>query len=226
MQGVESVPEGRYFIEWSRTGDDGVTETGKVPATLDPLVIRTKMDKPGFVRVLAYVVDGKGNAYRKSFRGDPNTPEGKKALNAFERMDKRVFFDGGAGVQIDKLVSYPEPKDFDAFWAKQADRLKLVPIKADRIELPCSNPKARLYAVQIACAGLRPVTGYLSIPKAVEQGATFPCRLETHGARTRSARACPRASSCRPCTSCGRPVPCRRRARRARARSRGGRGRS
>ena len=118
MQGVESVPEGRYFIEWNRTGDDGVTETGKVPATLDPLVIRTKMDKPGFVRVLAYVVDGKGNAYRKSFRGDPNTPEGKKALNAFERMDKRVFFDGGAGVQVDTLQSAPEPKDYDEFWAR------------------------------------------------------------------------------------------------------------
>ena len=119
MQGVESVPEGRYFIEWNRTGDDGVTETGKVPATLDPLVIRTKMDKPGFVRVLAYVVDGKGNAYKKSFRGDPNTPEGKKALNAFERMDKRVFFDGGAGVQVDTLQSAPEPKDYDEFWARR-----------------------------------------------------------------------------------------------------------
>ena len=182
LDGVKKLPEGQWFIQWERFGDDGKKCGERVPAALEkPVVIKTSLDRPGFVRVRAQLVDGKGQVYRKKYTGDTTTPEGKRAQNEFERSDRRIFFDGGAGVQIDKLVSYPEPKDFDAFWAKQADRLKLVPIKADRIELPCSNPKARLYAVQIACAGLRPVTGYLSVPKAVEQGATFPCRLETHG---------------------------------------------
>ncbi len=155
---VQKLPAGSWFIQWNRYGDDGKTFGDKVPADLSkPVVIKTSLDRPGFVRVRAQLVDAQG------------------------RAQKRIFFDGGAGVQIEKLQSHPEPKDFDAFWAKQAERLKLVPIKDERIELPCANPKARLYAVQIACAGLRPVTGYLSIPKAAANGAKFPCRLETHG---------------------------------------------
>ena len=181
LQGAEKVADGEYFVAWNRFGDDGQTTGGKVDVNKLPLVVKTKLDKPGFVRVRAMVVDKKDKVYRKQFVGDTTTPEGKAAMNRFERTDKRVFFDGGAAVQPEKLVSHPEPKDFDAFWAKQAERLKLVPIKADRIELPCANPNARIYAVQVACAGLRPVTGYLSVPKAAEKGAKFPARLETHG---------------------------------------------
>lgn len=182
LEQVQKLPEGKWFIRWTRSGDDGKQAGQTVPVELGkPLVVKTSIDKPGFVRVRAELVNEKGQVYHKKFTGDTTTPEGKAAMNRFERTDKRIFFDGGAGVQIDKLVSHPEPADFDAFWAKQAERLKLVPIKADRIELPCANPNARIYAVQVACAGLRPVTGYLTIPKAAEKGAKFPARLETHG---------------------------------------------
>ena len=182
LEGIKAFPPGEWFVAWDRSGDDGKRDGGKVPASLtEPLVIKTSIDKPGFVRVRAQLVDAKGKVYRKSFTGDPNTPEGKAAMNRFERTDKRIFFDGGAGVQPEKIVPHPEPADFDAFWAKQYARLDLVPIKPELIELPCSNPKARIYAVQVPCAGLRPVTGYLTVPKAVDSGATFPCRLETHG---------------------------------------------
>ena len=182
LEGIKAFPPGEWFISWERSGDDGKRDSGKVPASLtEPLVIKTSLDKPGFVRVRAMLVDGKGNVYRKSFVGNPNTPEGKAAMNRFERTDKRIFFDGGAGVQPEKLQGHAEPADFDAFWAKQYARLDRVPIKPELIELPCGNPKARIYAVQVPCAGLRPVTGYLTVPKAVDAGAKFPCRLETHG---------------------------------------------
>ena len=182
LEGIKAFPPGEWFISWERSGDDGKRNSGKVPASLtEPLVIKTSLDKPGFVRVRAMLVDGKGNVYRKAFTGNPNTPEGKAAMNRFERTDKRIFFDGGAGVQPEKLQGHAEPADFDAFWAKQYARLDLVPIKPELIELPCGNPKARIYAVQVPCAGLRPVTGYLTVPKAVDDGAKFPCRLETHG---------------------------------------------
>ena len=182
LEGIKAFPPGEWFISWERSGDDGKRDSGKVPASLtEPLVIKTSIDKPGFVRVRAMLVDGKGNVYRKAFTGNPNTPEGKAAMNRFERTDKRIFFDGGAGVQPEKLQGHAEPADFDAFWAKQYARLDRVPIKPELIELPCSNPKARIYAVQVPCAGLRPVTGYLTVPKAVDDGAKFPCRLETHG---------------------------------------------
>lgn len=167
---IEKLPPGAWFIRWERFGDDGKKDGGTVPADLSkPLVVTTSLDRPGFVRVRAQLVDGKGQVYRKKYTGDTSTPEGRRAQNEFERRDRRIFFDGGAGAQVGALASHPEPKDFDAFWAKQAERLARVPVKAERIELPCGNKNARLFAVQIACAGLRPVTGYLSVPKAAER---------------------------------------------------------
>ena len=182
FEGVEgAIPEGEYFLDWKRSGDDGLVETGKLAVTGAPFTYETKIDRPGFVRIQATVVDKDGKRYVKKFTGDATTPEGKAAMNRFERQNKAVFFDGGAGADIETLRTEPEPKDFDAFWAKQFARLDKVPIKDERIEIKCANPKARLYAIRIDCAGLRPVTGYLSIPKAVDEGATFPARLETHG---------------------------------------------
>ena len=176
-----AVPAGEYFLEWTRSGDDGVRESGKVPFDGSPFVYETSIAKAGFVRLQAYVVGKDGKRYLKKYTGDVTTPEGKAAMNRFERTNRAVFFDGGAGVDIDALKTEPEPQDFDAFWARQFARLDAVPVKAETVELPCANAKARLFAVQVACAGLRPVTGYLSVPKAVDEGATFPARLETHG---------------------------------------------
>ena len=182
LEDVEgTIPAGEYFLSWKRSGDDGLVETGKVSVTGKPFVYATKLGKPGFVRLQAEVVDKAGKTYVKTFTGDATTPEGKAAMNRFERQRKDIFFDGGAGVEIETLRTEPEPEDFDAFWAKQFARLDKVPLKSDRIEIACENPKARLYAVRIDCAGLRPVTGYLSVPAAVLEGATFPARLATHG---------------------------------------------
>ena len=183
--GIEGkVPTGEYLLSWKRSDDYGKVESGELPFTGQPFVYKTSLDKPGFVRLEAYVVTS-ANHQRvvKKFTGDATTPEGKRAMNDFERSKKNVFFDGGAGVDVESLALAPEsePKDFDEFWARQFARLDKVPIRDERIEIRCDNPKARLFAVRIDCAGLRPVTGYLSIPKAVDDGATFPCRLETHG---------------------------------------------
>lgn len=179
LQGAKPLPKDTYFVSWIRHGDDGIVERGKVPASLtEPLVVKTKLDKPGFVRLLAEVVDKDGRSYRKSFRGDPNTPEGKRALNAFERMDKRVFFDGSAGVDVSTLQSVPEPADFDAFWARRRARLAKVPLEAERKELKDYAKDANVFAVSIKCAGPRPSTGYLSIPK---KPGKYPISVGFHG---------------------------------------------
>ena len=71
LQGAEAFKEGDYFIHWQRTGDDGKSERGRVPLSAEkPLVIKTKLDMPGFVRIVAEVVDAKGRKYRKSYLGD------------------------------------------------------------------------------------------------------------------------------------------------------------
>ena len=175
------LPDGEYFLDWKRSDDLGGFENGRVPLGDKPFVYKGKLDKAGFLRLEVYVVDKKGRRYVKQFLGDASTPEGRKAMNAFERAKKNVFFDGGAGVAVDTLATYEEPKDFDSFWASQFKRLDLVPIKADKIEIQSRNSDVRIYAVRIDCAGLRPVTGYLSVPKGVDSGKTYPCRLVTHG---------------------------------------------
>ncbi len=171
-----------WFLDWKRSGDDGVIDSGREPiASGKPFVYTTKIAKPGFVRLEAYVVDGKGKRFTKKFTGDATTPEGRKAMNAFERSKKSVFFDGGAGADVDFLRVEGEPADWEEFWAKQAKRLELVPMKAELKEIKLGNSDVRGYAVRVDCAGLRPVTGYLTVPKAVDQGKLFPARLETHG---------------------------------------------
>ena len=175
------IPEGEYVLRWKRSGDDGVVDSGEAPVTDKPFVYETKIDKPGFVRLQANVVDKGGKRFMRKFTGDATTPEGKAAMNRFEMQPRELLFDGGAGAEIGSLKAEPEPADFDAFWAGQFARLDKVPMKAETVEIPCENEKARLFAVRVDCAGLRPVTGYLSYPKAVDGGATFPARLETHG---------------------------------------------
>jgi len=177
------VPAGEYALELTRSDDYGNFKTWTEPFTGATHVYRTSLDKPGFVRLEAYVLGPDGKRVTKKFTGDATTPEGKKAMNAFEKAKKAVFFDGGAGVEVEKLAPYAEPKDFDAFWARQFARLDKVPVAfLEKVEVPQRNPRTRLYAVSIACAeGIRPVTGYLSIPVAADEGKKFPARLETHG---------------------------------------------
>lgn len=176
------IPEGAYELWWKISDDFGGSEQGRVPFTGEPFVCRARLDRPGFVRVEAYVDEVETHShYHKKFLGDATTPEGQKAMNDFEKKPKSVFFDGGAAVLPGELPATNEPDDFDAFWTNQFARLDLVPIKADLVETDYVNDKVRCWAVRIDCAGLRPVTGYLLIPKAADDGAKFPARLETHG---------------------------------------------
>ena len=179
------LPAGAYFLKWERSGDDGVSEKGSEPLTGKPFVYKTRIAKPGFVRLYAEVVDASGRPVvrkPKDFTGDPNTPEGRRALKKFKKAKRKVFFDGGAGADIDTLrQGAPEPADFDAFWARQKAELAKVPFNTKRVEVPCDNPDVRVYAMSVDCTGGMPVTGYLSIPKAAEKGKKFAIHIGTPG---------------------------------------------
>ena len=156
----------------TRSGDDGVTENGREPFTGKPFVYKTSIAKPGFVRLYAMVVNASGKPFKKKvkeFTGDPSTPEGRHALKKLKRQKRGLFFDGGAGADIDTLrQGAPEPADFDAFWTRQKEELAKV-------------PDVRVYAVSVDCTGGMPVTGYLSIPKATEKGKKYAIHIGVPG---------------------------------------------
>lgn len=168
------VPEnGAYFVQWVRTGDDGKKESGKVPVVKDlSFRIATTLEKPGFVRIEAKFVDEKG----KDVKRDCPAP----GENWFG--ERGIFFSGGAAADLSKLrQGVEEPEDFDAFWEKQKAELRRVPMKVKRWEVKSPKESVRMYGVRIDCAGGRPVTGYLSIPKRCDTGMKLPARIEFDG---------------------------------------------
>lgn len=181
LQGAEPFDTGEYFVKWMRSGDDGLAETGRVDATTLPLVVKTKIDRPGFVRIFAEVENKNGEPYKKTpvFTGNIRTPEGKKAMNRFERQDKRVFFDGGAGVKVDTLQSVDEPKDFDAFWAKRRLRLARVPMTVTVKEHKSKMSAVKVQTFTVPCAGPRPVTGCVTVP--TDRSKKYPAAIHFHG---------------------------------------------
>lgn len=135
---------GETYVKWTRDGDDGKKEEALVEASTNgPVVVKTSLAKPGFVRVLAKLVDKSG----KNLDG----------------VDTHFF--ASAGVDVDQLQGIAEPADFDAFWAAQKAKLAKVAMEpVVREEIASSNPKVKMYKVSIPCAGPRPATGYLVIP--------------------------------------------------------------
>ena len=141
--------EGDYFLAWERSGDDGRTERGRERVSARPLVLRTSLDRPGFVRITATLLDAGGKPL-------PTRNNWGQPMNC--------GFEGGAGVEPDKLAGLPEIADFDAFWRRQKARLAAVPLKY-RLEQQTSSLKnVTVYAATVDCAGPRPVTGYLTVP--------------------------------------------------------------
>ncbi len=160
-------PEGQYTIKWDCYGDDGQKTNGVYQVSDQPLVIKTSLKEPGFVRIRATLYN----------------PEGKtlKSLNSNKRLET-VAFNGGAGAEIDKLTGTPEPEDFDEFWNAQKKKLDEVPIKFTMNKTSKPDAKVEVYAVVVDCAGPRPVTGYLTIPaNATPKSLPAQVRFDGYG---------------------------------------------
>ncbi len=146
--------EGNYTLDWSCSGDDGVTQKGQSAAT-EPVHIQTVLDRPGFVHVHALLRD----------------PDGKAVVNAKGVGEAgKVTFDGGAGVDVEQIHGIPEPPDFDGFWKRQLAKLDEVPLAVNYMtEVPSPMEGVKVYAVSVACPGPAPVTGYLAIPEGAAE---------------------------------------------------------
>ena len=136
--------KGRRLV-WTRAGDDGKTEKGEGVSDA-PLVVTTRIDKPGFVRLTVKVLGADG----KPVKG------GKRDL----------VFDGGAGADVNKIETTPPPKDFDAFWDAELAKLASVPLDGRLKEVAGKDPDVKLcrFAVNLA-PGEGPATGLVAWPR-------------------------------------------------------------
>ena len=101
------LPEKPLQLVWTRTGDDGITEKGKIDVPAEgEYIIETSTEKDGFVRIQARLLDHRGVVC--------TTPDKNSKGKAIQ-----CVFDGGACVHPEKLkTAAEEPKDSDEFSAK------------------------------------------------------------------------------------------------------------
>lgn len=82
--------------------------------------------------------------------------------------------------------SLPVPEDFDAFWQVQKKALAAVPMRAVTTPVASSVAAVDLLEVQVDCASVTPVSGYLARPRQAKP-KSLPAILTVHGAGVRSA---------------------------------------
>ena len=156
-------------LEWIVESDDGAKmRTGKAISGEKPLRLTSKCDKPGFVRVRVFAVDENGKRVESKVAKD----WGRKTT---------VDFQGGAGACVEKIQnSGEEPKDFDAFWKRQLDAQKKIPLECGRKLLPnYSKNGFDVWELTVSCLG-KPAKAFLSIPKNAKD-KSLPLVVQFHG---------------------------------------------
>lgn len=147
---TNAVPLLNTRLDWRRSGDDGVTEKGSITTGPTSVVIRTRANAPGFIRIEVVPYDREAKPMK------------------YANKDRIITFEGGAAAQPDALSACASPLDFDAFWEKQKAILKQIPLQVERVLVTTAHTDFMVYDVKISCAGKRPVSGYLSIPRSAK----------------------------------------------------------
>lgn len=149
--------KGRKLV-WERTGDDGEKANGEAMSD-EPLIVKTKIDIPGFVRVIVNVLD----------------ENGKKVPGPFAQ------FDGNAGADVMEIQPSPRPENFDEVWDTAIARMKSVPMKVRLERIHCPNPAVMMSEFSVTLTpGEGPATGRVAWPVDAKDG-TLPIRVETPG---------------------------------------------
>ena len=157
-RGAEAVKTGSVGFVLSEDGLDQL-DAGSVDLSGEPVVIKGRMSRPGFLRC------------RVTFE----TPEGKP-LGAT----------AGAAVSPTEIEpSTPVPDDFDEFWNDQKAELAKVAINPKLTPVESKDDAIECFDVQLDCLGGAPVSGYFGRPKAAKP-KSLPAILYVHGAGVRS----------------------------------------
>ncbi|MBE6729593.1 MAG: DUF1653 domain-containing protein [Ruminococcaceae bacterium] len=147
------------YIKWQITTDDGKAYDGYGSIGFGkPLVLKTSLSKPGFVRVTC----------------TPLTDENMN-IPGFDVLE------AGAGAEIEKL-SYCDtlPDDFTEYWAaieKMVAEFDCQPIYFKEIT-ETAKKGFKVYEVHVSTPVGRPATGFITVP---DKEGTFPMVVEFRG---------------------------------------------
>lgn len=148
--------------------DDGYApmETDTLALTGEKLILKGKLDRPGFLRCQVEALRPGGEVVAKAV--------------------------AAAAVEPDHISPSREtPVDFDDFWSEQKQRLAAVPIEAELVavterknsELPAG---IELFDLKVRTHEDWPVSGYFARPEGARANS-LPAVLWTHGAGVKSA---------------------------------------
>ena len=153
-----------------RSSDDGRTETFEREVKAgQPCEVRASLNQPGFVMVKAMLLDPSGMPARRN-----------------NGRNVQYGLAGGVGAETLKQ-GVPESADFDAYWSRAKEQLAAVPLRELERKVLKETAVSTIYDVKVACAGNRPVSGYLSIPKGAKPGS-LPLRIYFDGYAVHSAQ--------------------------------------
>ena len=162
FEGV-TVPAVKF--QWHMEADFGFEDEGICDGQTGELVLKAKLDNPGFVYVTAKALDE---------NGDP-APESD------------IFY-GGAGVEIEKITAVTEePEGYHEFWnicKKELYCMEPKLLESKKLPADPLHPNHDVYDVRIACVGSIPVSGILTIPR---DGKKHPARVTCQGYGVKSA---------------------------------------
>ncbi len=154
-------------VSWTRKGDDGTVEEGSGTTDENGLTISTSASKPGFVLLIAKLLDDESQPVKNS-------------------KGREITFTGGAAAEVTGLQSGTEPEDFDEFWQKSKAALAAVPFKFTLEAVETDKEGVELFDVKVDCAGDKPVSGYLARPLNAAP-KSLPAVVSFHGYGVRSA---------------------------------------
>lgn len=153
----QAIPE-NYTLSCKIDKDFGKAEEVAVSAKDGVLPLSITLDKPGFVRLRVYLKDANGKAITR--------------VQEYWGSKKNVseLYDSSVGFSVaDIKQAIDEPADFDEFWNGQKEKFAAVRMEVlEKTFLKKSNG-FDVYKVKVACAGPRPVTGFLVVPENAEE---------------------------------------------------------
>lgn len=155
----KSVPAG-YTLRVQRWDDGKGVKNESLPAEKEYKTVLER-NAPGWSYVTFNLLD-----------------KSKKEIKSKNRV---IRVGTGIVLGLDKIApARKEPADFDAFWNAAKAELAGVPLKVLEMKKVSANRTHEFFDVKVACAGPKPVSGYLSKP--LDRSRKYPVILMLHGA--------------------------------------------